>query len=292
MQIIDAHIHFSNIDSFKKTAMNVSHVNYSKKGLQKEMKEGNIKLAIGMGVTETSQMGFPDHNVTSPMGLDLEKELPQRVAICPGINPYQLGQKGLDALEGELKKIEVVGIKIYLGYYPYYAYDPIYQPVYDLAATYKVPVVFHTGDTYSERGLLKYAHPLTLDEVAVSRRDVNFMMAHLGDPWVLTGAEVVYKNDNMFADLSGWIVGGKEELDAKSKGNFLDHIRHALTFCDHYEKLLFGSDWPLAPIKDYANFIGDLIPSKHLENVFYQNAIRMFPKIEKILKGKLPNQRV
>ncbi|WP_216831836.1 amidohydrolase family protein [Alkalihalobacterium elongatum] len=284
MKIIDAHIHFSNIQSFKDTATNLSLVDYSSKGLHQEMEAGNIKLAIGMGVTETPQMEFPDHHAASPMGLDLEEELPTKVAVCPGINPYQLNQSGLDTLESELRKTEVVGIKIYLGYYPYYAYDAVYQPVYDLAAAYNVPVVFHTGDTYSERGLLKYAHPLTLDEVAVMRRDVNFMMAHLGDPWVLTGAEVVYKNRNMFADLSGWIVGTKEELDAKSKGNFLDHIRHAITFCDHYEKLVFGSDWPLAPIKDYANFIGDLIPSKHVEDVFYKNAIRLFPKIEKMIR--------
>ncbi|WP_335871511.1 amidohydrolase family protein [Bacillus sp. 2205SS5-2] len=284
MKIIDAHIHFSNIETFKDTAKHLSKVDYSGKGLQAEMEEGEIEFAIGMGVTETPEMGFPDSFAPSPMGLDLENERPSRLAICPGINPYHLTQTGLDMLEEQLRKKEVVGVKIYLGYYPFYAYDAVYQPVYDLAAAYKVPVVFHTGDTYSERGLLKYAHPLTLDEVAVSRRDVNFMMAHLGDPWVLTGAEVVYKNRNMFADLSGWVVGTKAELHAKSQGNFLDHIRHAITFCDHYEKLVFGSDWPLVPIKEYANFIGNLIPSKHVENVFYQNAATLFPKLKIMIK--------
>ncbi len=72
--------------------------------------------------------------------------------------------------------------------------------------------MFHCGDTYSERGLLKYSHPLTLDEVAVMHQDVTFMMAHFGDPWVLDGAEVVYKNSNMYADLSGLIVGDKQEV--------------------------------------------------------------------------------
>jgi uncharacterized protein len=283
MKVIDAHIHFSNIKSFHDTGREYSCVDYSGKGLQKEMKKANISLAIGMGVTETVEEGFPDRYVRTPMMLDLEEEMPPQVALCPGVNPYQLGQSDLDRLEEELKKTEVVGIKIYLGYYPFYAYDKVYQPVYDLAAAYQVPVVLHTGDTYSERGLLKYAHPLTLDELAVTRRDVNFMMAHLGDPWVLTGAEVVYKNRNMFADLSGWLVGTKKQLDARLIDNHFDHVRHALTYCDHYEKLLFGSDWPLVPIQAYADFIAAFIPDEHVENVFYKNAVNVFPKIEKLL---------
>ncbi|SFJ76037.1 hypothetical protein SAMN04487936_10475 [Halobacillus dabanensis] len=283
MKVIDAHIHFSDIKSFRDTGREYSRVDYSGKGLQKEMEEANISLAIGMGVAETTDQEFPDRHVRTPMMLDLEEELPPRVALCPGVNPDHLNQSDLDRLEKELKKAEVVGIKIYLGYYPHYAYDRIYQSVYDLAAAYSVPVVLHTGDTYSERGLLKYSHPLTLDELAVTRRDVNFVMAHFGDPWVLTGAEVVYKNRNMFADLSGWLVGTKKQLDARLVDNHFDHVRHALTYCDHYEKLLFGSDWPLVPIQAYADFIAAFIPGAHMENVFYKNAVNVFPKIEEML---------
>ncbi len=87
------------------------------------------------------------------------------------------------------------------------ASDQVYQPIYELAKKYKLPVVFHTGDTYSECGLLKYAHPLTLDEVAVTHREINLVMAHLGDPWCLDGAELIYKNSNMYADLSGFLLG-------------------------------------------------------------------------------------
>ncbi|ELK48091.1 TatD family hydrolase [Halobacillus sp. ACCC02827] len=279
MQIIDAHIHFSAIRSFEQTAKELSHVDYSGLGLQKEMAEADALYAIGMGVTESESGGFPDHRTKTPMSLDLEPVLPPNVLECPGINPYHLDASALDQLEQRLKEPRVVGIKIYLGYYPFYAYDAVYQPVYDLAAAYDVPVVFHTGDTYSERGLLKYSHPLTLDETAVQRRDVQFMMAHLGDPWVLTGAELVYKNPNLYADLSGWVVGTKAVLAGKQVDNYFDHVRHALTYCGHYEKLLFGSDWPLAPMKPYAEFIGSFLPSAHVENVFYNNAMRLFPKL-------------
>ncbi|GIN85741.1 hypothetical protein J6TS2_21270 [Heyndrickxia sporothermodurans] len=281
MKIIDAHIHFSNICSFHETAEKQSFVSYSKEGLLKEFEESDVILGIGMGLTETKGIGFPDPEAKTPMGLDLDPTLPKNIVYSVGINPYTVNDSSLISLEEELKKDKVVGIKIYLGYYPFYAYDEIYHPIYVLAEKYNLPVVFHTGDTYSERGLLKYSHPLTLDEVAVRYRNVRFIMAHFGDPWVLTGAEVVYKNSNMYADLSGLIVGTEKELKNYSEGRFLDHLRHALVYCDHYDRLLFGTDWPLAPIKPYIEFIQQLIPKKFHEDVFFNNALRVFPKIRK-----------
>lgn len=210
MKVIDAHIHFSDIKSFHQTADEISFVDYSYNGHQKEFQNANVVLSIAMGLTETDNMGFPDYEARTPMGIDLEDKVPANIVYCAGINPYDLGEDALKRLEDELQKPAVAGIKIYLGYYPFYAYDEVYEPVYALAEKYGAPVVFHTGDTYSERGLLKYSHPLAIDEVAVKHRNINFMMAHFGDPWTLTGAEIIYKNRNVYADLSGIIVGTKK----------------------------------------------------------------------------------
>lgn len=280
MKIIDAHMHLSKIKEFHHTAQNLSFVDYSNEGITKEYEEAGVILGIGMGLTETEGIGFPDPVAKTPMGLDLATSIPPTILYCAGINPYTLHETSLINLEKELQKQNVVGIKIYLGYYPFYAYDKIYDPVYELAEKYDMPVVFHTGDTYSERGLLKYSHPLTLDEVAVGHRKVRFMMAHFGDPWVLTGAEVVYKNSNMYADLSGLLVGTETDFKKKLNSRFFDHLKHALEYCDHYERLLFGTDWPLAPIATYIDFIKSLVPEKHWEEVFFQNALKVFPKIK------------
>lgn len=284
MKIIDAHMHLSNIKSFYETAEKLSFVDYSSKGILKEYREANVVLGIGMGVTETDNQGFPDYEAVTPMGLDLDPFVPQEIVYCAGVNPYDLNEDALARLEEEVQKPNVVGIKIYLGYYPFYAYDEVYQPVYQLAAKYQLPVVFHTGDTYSERGYLKYSHPLAIDEVAVMHRKVNFMMAHFGDPWVLTGAEIIYKNPNVFADLSGLIVGTEKDLERKSEGRFLDHLRHALVFADSYDKLIFGTDWPLIPIAPYIEFIKRLIPEEFHQQVFYNTAVKVFPKIQPFLK--------
>jgi predicted TIM-barrel fold metal-dependent hydrolase len=283
MKIIDAHIHFSKIGSFHETAKQISIVDYSNEGLQKEFRENNVVLGIAMGVTETSGEGFPDSASSSPMGIDLTPEIPSNIVYCAGINPFKLDEKALQDLRNDLGKPDCVGIKIYLGYYPFYAYDDVYEPVYKLAKEYNVPVVFHTGDTYSERGRLRFSHPLTIDEVAVKHREMTIMMAHFGDPWVLDGAEVVYKNRNVYADLSGLVVGADGDIKKLQDTRFFDHLLHALTFTNNYEKFLFGTDWPLTPIKPYVEFIQDIIPIEYHQNVFYDTALQVFPKIKHLL---------
>lgn len=284
MPIIDIHIHLSDIDSFHHTAKELSKVDYSAAGLKAEFDRSGVVLGIGMGVTEQTKGAFPDASSPSPMGLDLEETVPPFLMECVGVNPNRLAGGArlaeLDAIEKRLQADEVAGIKLYAGYYHYFVHDPIYGPVYELAAKYGVPVVIHTGDTYSMNGLLKYAHPLTVDELAYQRRDVNFMLCHLGDPWVMDAAEVVAKNPNVFADLSGLVVGDRPHFERfMNEPLFMDHFRRALVYGDRYDKMLFGTDWPLAPIDLYAEFVSRLIPEQHYDKVFYENAFTVFPRI-------------
>ena len=287
MKIIDAHIHFSKIYSFKETAEKISFVNYTGSGLENEFEEAGITLAIGMGVTEKEAWGFPDQASPNPMGLDLEYKAPDIVACCVGINPVKLEAntgKELDNIEMELLRPDVVGIKIYAGYYPYCVYDKVYEPVYKLSEKYNLAVVIHGGATYSDRALLKYSHPLAVDELAVNHRNINFVIAHLGDPWVMDTAAIVAKNPNVYADLSGLIVADGPQIQSQSKNRLaMDHIMQALIYAGNYKKFLFGSDWPLAPVKPYIEYVKDLVPEEFHEDVFLKNAINVFPKLEQFL---------
>ncbi|GIP31103.1 amidohydrolase family protein [Paenibacillus sp. J2TS4] len=288
MKIIDAHIHLSNIESFRHTARELAFVDYSAAGLQQEFERSGVVMGIGMGVTEQEPGRFPDRGAGNPMTLDLEAEVPSFLMECVGINPVRLasseGQDELDRIEARLRQDFVAGIKLYAGYYHYYVYDAIYGPVYELAKQYRLPVVIHSGDTYSSEGLLKYSHPLTIDELAVQHRDIHFMICHLGDPWVMDAAEVVHKNANVYADLSGLVVGDSAQFDRFMKEPlFMDHFRRALIYADHYDKMLFGTDWPLAPIDVYIDFVERLIPEAYHEQVFYSNALQVFPRIKQRL---------
>lgn len=283
MKIIDAHIHLSRIASFQRTADELSFVEYSAEGLKREFTDNGVVLGIGMGVTETVEGGFPDRQSANPMTLDLvEDRLPEFVLECPGINPYRIaseGQAELDRIEKRLALESTAGIKLYAGYYHYYVHDNIYGPIYELAKQYNLPVVIHTGDTYSPNGLIKYSHPLTVDELAVGHREINFILCHLGDPWVMDAAEIVRKNPNVYADLSGLQVGDEPFFDQfTNEPLFMDHFRRALVYADHYDKILFGTDWPLAPVEVYIRFVEALVPERFYSSVFYENALNVFPK--------------
>lgn len=282
MKVIDVHVHYSHVESFKQTARNISFVDYSKEGFVKEFNEAGVVAAIGMGLTEQSPNGFPDPASKNPMLLDLD-EMPEGMALCPGINPVTLqsaGMEELERIEAVLSDPRTVGIKIYAGYYPFYVHDRVYQPVYHMAEEYGLTVVIHGGATYSDRCCLKYAHPLEVDQLAVTHRHMNIVIAHMGDPWVMDTAAVVAKNENVYADLSGLVVGDEEQFrKVRSNRLMMDHIARGLHYAERFDKILFGSDWPLAPVMPFIEYVKDLVPEEYHEKVFYENALRAFPKL-------------
>ena len=56
----------------------------------------------------------------------------------------------------QIRSGQAVALKAYLGYLHHFANDPGYRPYYELAEKYKLPVFFHTGDTYSAFAKLKF----------------------------------------------------------------------------------------------------------------------------------------
>ena len=184
------------------------------------------------------------------------------------VNPYS---KNLDRYEEAIKKHNIKGLKIYLGYIHMFPQDKAYLPFYRLAEKYNLIVVFHTGDTFSSKGKLKYSHPLNVDEVAVDFPKVSFVIAHFGEPWLMDTAEILYKNPNVYADLSGLMIGDL----SKYKKYYPDRVRKALEFCG-YDKVMYGTDWPLAPMDKYIKLIKRIIPKEHQQKVFFDNANKLF----------------
>ncbi|WP_132282774.1 amidohydrolase family protein [Natranaerovirga hydrolytica] len=283
MKVIDAHLHFSNREGFKNTAKEIGQVDYSATGLKKSFQSANIVAGVIMGTPsrETNQVyGYPDEFIYEDGTLDC-------LFSCVGVNSERLiedAETELFYIEEELKKDKVVGIKIYAGYFHYYAYDPIYTPVYELAKKYNIPVAIHCGDTQSPSGLLKYAHPLTIDELAVNYSDINFIICHIGSPWALDAAEVIAKNNNVYTDLSGLLAGNEKEVRRmKSVRLFREHYQKALIFANSYDKVLFGTDWPLVPIQPYVEFVQSLIPKEYYEQVFYKNALEVYSRMKKYI---------
>ena len=243
-----------------------------------------VKDMAAAGVTQVFAMGEwytpPDDPLGIARTLRLGELVPglRAIGVCDpvkGDDPDHLHR-----VEAELSRGRVVALKCYLGYLHFEPAHPHYRRYYELAAQFRVPVIFHTGDTYSPGAKLKYAHPLGVDEVAVDHPDTRFVIAHLGNPWTVDAAEVVYKNLNVWADLSGLVVGNEiaprtdDEYDALA--DLAVRVRQAFRYAERPTRFVFGTDWPLIPIAAYKRFIAEVIPERWHPLVFAENARTLF----------------
>jgi predicted TIM-barrel fold metal-dependent hydrolase len=235
------------------------------------------------GVTQALAMGSWRGGDDDPLGVAATLRVAARV---PGLHaigvadPTRVDADHLRRAAAALSTGRVRALKAYLGYLHYGPEHPHYTPYYDLAARYRVPFVFHTGDTYSPYAKLRFAHPLLVDDVAVNHPDVRFVLAHLGNPWTRDAAEVVYKNMNVWADLSGLVVGDEAAFTAEDRQDILSDLRHdvqrAFRYAERPNRFLYGTDWPLAPMPAYRDFVRTLIPTVFHDQVFAENARLLF----------------
>lgn len=266
MKIIDAHLHFATDAYFDEIAKAAEHENSADHLLEQYRMRGMVH-GIVMGNLPVEE---------------LEPVYPPFLSYCIGLDSQvfdmaKLPQK-LHLIEQHLKSKHCVGIKLYPGYASFYIYDDRLAPVYELAARYKKPVAVHTGLTATDKALLKYSHPLVMDEAATKFREVQFVMCHFGEPWFTDAAAVIEKNPNVAADLSGLLERKIPDFAAfcEKKHFYIERLKGWLEYLDLYDRFMFGTDWPLANLGDYIAFTKEIIPEEHWQEVFYENAVRIY----------------
>jgi predicted TIM-barrel fold metal-dependent hydrolase len=169
-------------------------------------------------------------------------------------NPRKMGR-----LEEHLKKKQLRGVKIYSGYMQYGPNEPFLETIYELCERYNVPALFHTGDTLTSSGKLKHALPILIDEIATNHRRMKLVLCHFGNPWIMDAAELLYKNPNVLADLSGLVIGNDRKYTPKYIKSLRDSIKQAIAFIGKVEgKIVFGSDWPVCRIDRSLEFVRSL----------------------------------
>jgi predicted TIM-barrel fold metal-dependent hydrolase len=245
--------------------------------VEEQMRAAGVAQALCMPRVEISD--------EDPLGIrhNLEMaELVRGVKLHPiGLaHPERFDRDHLKRVEAVLEQGRVKALKAYLGYLHYEPYGPGYRPYFQLAAKHRVPVIFHTGDTYSRTAKVKFAHPLKIDEVAVDFPETKFVLAHFGNPWIMDAAEVLYKNDNVWADLSAFLVGDADDFARMDREGVLastaERVQEAIEFSEAPERFLFGSDWPLAPVVAYRDLVRQMFPPEHHASVFGGAARKLF----------------
>ncbi len=253
--VIDVHTH----SDFSNEKERSSNITMSEEQYLRGRKEANVVAAVHL--TGQNGSGFRDLSKLN-------------VIRCYGVGKESINKQ---KLEKELKDKNYKCFKIYLGYVHLFANSPHYQPIYQLARKHKIPVIFHTGDIYTAKGKLKYSDPLTIDEVAVDYPDVKFVIAHLGNPWIQSAAEVAYKNPNVYVEASALLIGKIETYPKEQIDEYMvKPIQWAFGYIENPKKFLFGTDWPLVAMKPYLDAYKRAIPRENWCDVFFRNATEVF----------------
>jgi predicted TIM-barrel fold metal-dependent hydrolase len=271
-RIIDAHAHCSGgrKDDLLRPYAKLNGLRYDLKELLEAMERHGVASAlllsppVGKGVplpnTEVVRLCERSRDALFPV-FTVE---PKDAAVKEALRLAD-GQRGF-----------VKGFKIWLGYRKVFARDEVFRPLYDYAEEHKLPVLFHTGDTASSTGSLAHAHPLTLDEVANEREDLRIVICHVGNPWILDTAELLYKHTNVYADISGLVVGGggysKEYMRMLA-----DRIGDAVYYAGGAEKLIFGTDYPVETHENGLALVSMLkVTRADKEKILWRNASRLY----------------
>jgi len=261
--IIDCHTHLNNYHEEK-----VVSVTESLDQLLASMEKNHVDGALVL----TSYKVTPHRPPTLEVVRALET-IPNVFCVA-GISYLNYRERDLREIAELLQDGKLKGLKIYPGYEPFYPWDRRCQVVFDLCKEYDVPLMIHSGDTYTTRGRLKYSHPLEIDEVAVDNPDLKIVICHLGNPWLQDCMEVIYKNKNVHADISGLVLG---DFDSKFERWMRKQIEEVILYAGEPRYLLYGSDWPLASMESYLEFIEGLSMSQLTkEMILSENAVRLF----------------
>lgn len=261
--IIDCHTHINNYHDESTDSLRTCMDN-----LQLEMRRNRIDIALVLTSYKVNP-GRPSTRATIEAARDRK-----HIRVVAGLSFTTLSPAILEELREALRQGSIRGLKLYPGYEPYYPNDPALEPVYALAEEFRVPVMIHSGDTFTPKGKLKYAHPLNIDETAVDHPGVDFIICHLGNPWIRDCMEVVYKNKNVYTDISGLVLG---DFSDRFESFMRKQLQEMLEYGVEPDKVLFGTDWPLASMESYLEFIEELsIPERERRKIMWENAARLF----------------
>ncbi len=225
MSIIDCHVHLNIYDGINKTENKALSLQERLNALLENMENNNIAYSILL-----SSYKVDENRPSTSQLIDIVKKNNNinKIGVVAGFTIDNHSQEDLKNYRQWLKDDIIKGIKLYCGYEHYYPYDERYQVVYDMCIEFGCPMMIHTGDVFSHRAKVKYSHPLNIDDVAVDNPELKIVMCHIGNPWITDCQEILYKNKNVYADISGLIVG---DFTLSGKTHYANKIKEISKLC-------------------------------------------------------------
>ena len=268
MLILDCHVHLNNYKELD-TSKKIPSLEERVSALLESMHENDIDYCIILSSYKVD-INRPSTNQI----IDVTKKHVDKLGVVAGFSIDNHTNEDLENYRKWLKDGYIKGIKIYCGYEHYYPYDERYQRAYDMCVEYGTPLMVHTGDTFSSTAKIKYSHPLNVDDVAVDNPELNIIICHLGNPWIIDCQEILYKNKNVYADISGLFVS---EFTSTTETHYIMKIKELLDYVGAQHHLLYGSDWPISNMSSYLSFVEKLeLDQESSDRLMFKNAQSIF----------------
>lgn len=270
-KVIDAHIHLSESksDALRSYAED-NGLRYNLAELLGLMQKYGVEHGLLLSPPMKSWAPIPNEEIIS-----LCRRSGGRLSPLVTVEPS--GKEVTAAIKlAEKNRRDVKGFKIRLGYIRASADSPVFDGVYDYAEAEGLPVLFHTGDTASSTGDLSLSHPLTLDHLANKRKELTMVLCHFGNPWFEDVAELIYKHQNVYADISGLTTGGGAYAQKFAQWLAMK-ISEAIYFAGGAEKVIFGTDYPVTKHSDALNLVKLMqVSEADKDRILWRNASEVF----------------
>jgi predicted TIM-barrel fold metal-dependent hydrolase len=269
---VDVHVHLSAFWADQPRSFYAPDLDFTVAGLLRELDAQGVGPAVLLQLDTA-----PSVAATLEEGARLAAESHGRLLRTSTVNPVDGEHVVAEAIRAWETVDDLVAIKLYPGYFAFYPHDPRLEPVYQFAARRDLVVMVHQGDTLAPNGLVKFARPIELDEVAVRHRDVRFVLCHMGNPWVEEAAEIVYKNENVYADTSGLVWSPRLPFYEAMVDRAQRRLANAIATMGSADRVLYGSDWPLESIALAVHMVEGLdLPSIAKAQILGGNARKLF----------------
>ena len=219
----------------------------------------------------------------------------EKLFLCPSVDIHRDIPAQLATIGEKMRTrpgCRVVGLKIFLSYQTGRADDDRMMPIYDFAAEYGLSVTFHTGypsyhlpyENDMEGSRVKY-----VSNVARKYPGVNFIVAHMGDPYYDESIQAMHGLSNMFTDFCGAFEPGTE-VAADEEGT-IEKFAHAIhQYPDTHTQVIYGTDFCppilLFEVNKYDYTIGKIFTEDQFRDIYWNNPLRAFPKVAAYLKEK------
>ena len=269
--IIDCHIHLNNYDGLNKTENKVLSLQERLDVLIENMKDNDIAYSIVI-----SSYKVDENRPSTSQIIDIvdKNGYKDKIGVVAGFTIDNHTKEDLKNYRLWLKDGLIKGLKLYCGYEHHYPYDERYQIVYDMCIEYGLPVMIHTGDVFYSKAKVKYSHPLNIDDIAVDNPELKIVMCHIGNPWITDCQEILYKNKNVYADISGLVVGN---FTLSGQTHYANKIKEILNYVEDPHHLLYGSDWPISNMKSYLDFVQKLeFDKESFDLLMFKNSKNLF----------------